>query len=132
MLFPVTAQQLDLRLFGLTVNGQYMAHALYPLMAPVSRTMASITSCFISRSSDATLTLISSWWFRPDRSRPAPFGQTVLSQQDDRLQTVGQALEVLFLFIVENHGNFFISQGVERGVFYPPLAPLILITLVVF
>ena len=39
------------------------------------------------------------------------FGQAVLAQQDDRLQAVGEALEVLFLLIVENHGNFFISQG---------------------
>ena len=62
MLFPVTARQLDFGFFGLTINGQHMAHAC-TLMAPVSRTMASITSCFISRSSEATLTLISSWWF---------------------------------------------------------------------
>ena len=39
------------------------------------------------------------------------FGQTMLTQQDDGFEAVSKALEVLFLFIVENHRNFFISQG---------------------
>ena len=102
---------IHLGLFGLTVDGQYMAHALYLDGAGLANDgihhqLFHLTIFRRNLNLDQLVVVQ-----RQIDLGQHPFGQTVLSQQDDRLQTVGQALEVLFLFIVENHGNFFISQG---------------------
>ena len=111
MLFPVTAGQLDFRLVGLTIDGQHVADALYFHRAGftddgIHNQLFHLTIFRRNLNLDQLVVVE-----RQIDLGQHTFGQTVLSQQDDRLQTVGKALEVLFLFIVENHGNFFISQG---------------------
>ena len=111
MLFPVTARQLDLGLFGLTVDGQYMAHALYLDGAGLANDgihhqLFHLTIFRRNLNLDQLVVV----------QRQIDLGQhpsvrPCCPSRTTGFRLMGQALEVLFLFIVENHGNFFISQG---------------------
>ena len=107
----LAARQGNAALFRLAEQGQRVAHQLYLdsfgfADNGIDDQLAGFT--IFSRYFHLDQLMVSQ---RAIDFRQDAFGQTMLAEQYDRLEAVGQAFEVLLLFGRQIHGLFFTGQG---------------------